>query len=761
MSKVFFICALIFNACLSNAQIVPWAVNEENSVIQGICEAVDDSAVWLYIATDYEILVEDFWDTYLEDMGLTEYNEMVLYDTTHDELGYIHYWYKQYYKDIEVEGAMYVLHENEYQELYLAHGRIIENLDLTGDTLVSEEDALTTALNAIDADTFAWEDDEWEQEIRLYKNDSDATFYPTGKLLIAQDTGTYDILDPDYYHTCWVFNIFSLYPYLDLNVYINAENGALCRVDTIQKSSCNPSSGTFNSLYYGTGRAFTTRYNNPNYSLEDCNRNIQVKNDIFRNWMYYPRQFKYLEKISNSSNSWGDNNKESTTALFVTQKIYDYFKTNHNFVGWNWKAENKTFPIQIRTNAYQWSVFESGFRQPLINNAYFIYKKDEFFHIETGTDPSSIYDFVSFDILAHEYTHAIVKCNAKFGKSYKGFNFTEKLAIEESICDIYACLIDQQETGEADDWQMGISNSTTIYFDRDLAYPDNPAAETQMRIRYDNKIWPSHNIDGANYINSGIHSVWFYNLVEGSQDNNAIPVSDASKILMYALTHHSTDNTNFITMRLGELMAASSLYGRCSSNYIETNNAYSTNGFGALITGHCAQIKGYRRGCLQESTTLTAISKDGATFTWGGLPNDWTYTTSGTGNKYLTITDYGNTTSGTINVTATLNGAPQYASHNLTLVSCPDFKQNTSIESKESLKIILKYDNLNNKFHINSDNLYGPFNYYISNSLGQVIDKGIIDNDDYFTPEINKSGIYYLTVSSNQNIETHKFVISR
>jgi hypothetical protein len=50
---------------------------------------------------------------------------------------------------------------------------------------VGEDQALGNILEGKSDYYFAWEDDDWEQEIKMETSDSNATYYPQGELMWA------------------------------------------------------------------------------------------------------------------------------------------------------------------------------------------------------------------------------------------------------------------------------------------------------------------------------------------------------------------------------------------------------------------------------------------------------------------------------------------------------------------------------------------------------------------------------------------------
>jgi len=72
-----------------------------------------------------EIPIAAFFQTYQEDLGLTDLDEMIVFQEETDELAQKHIKYSQRYNGLDVENTIFALHtQNESENLALAHGCI-------------------------------------------------------------------------------------------------------------------------------------------------------------------------------------------------------------------------------------------------------------------------------------------------------------------------------------------------------------------------------------------------------------------------------------------------------------------------------------------------------------------------------------------------------------------------------------------------------------------------------------------------------------
>ena len=85
--------------------------------------------IFLRYKQDLKVAPERFFIEYKDAFGLGTDDEIVLYRTKTDKLGFTHYRFQQKYKGLVVEGAEYILHYKN-GNLRKSNGMIIRDLDL-------------------------------------------------------------------------------------------------------------------------------------------------------------------------------------------------------------------------------------------------------------------------------------------------------------------------------------------------------------------------------------------------------------------------------------------------------------------------------------------------------------------------------------------------------------------------------------------------------------------------------------------------------
>jgi len=226
-------------------QYIPKVLQPDNQEIKNLAEKINDNG-WVYFKRNLNIKPNEVFTDYPSAFGLSNFDKMELWKTSKDELGYIHYRFRQYYKGIPVEGTEYIVH-TEQGIVRLCHGSIVESLDIDVKPNINEEKALEFALNFIGAEKYAWEDPDWEQFIKMDLKDSSATWFPKGELVIVRKPGKDEYVSENY-QLAYKFLIRTLSPDDNINIYINAKTGGLIK----KVSNSLNATGTVVTVYNGS-----------------------------------------------------------------------------------------------------------------------------------------------------------------------------------------------------------------------------------------------------------------------------------------------------------------------------------------------------------------------------------------------------------------------------------------------------------------------------------------------------------------------------
>jgi len=157
-----------------------------------------------------------------------------------DKTGMRHYRYQQTHNDIPVEWAVYLMHEKDALVTH-ANGNLIKGLNISTTPSIPEAAALEIALQHTGATLYAWEEDSYEYALKQAKNNSAATFYPSGELVIIDPQLTQQAANCS---LAYKFDIYAVQPLSRQAVYVDAHFGEVLKViEKIHRCTDVPATG--------------------------------------------------------------------------------------------------------------------------------------------------------------------------------------------------------------------------------------------------------------------------------------------------------------------------------------------------------------------------------------------------------------------------------------------------------------------------------------------------------------------------------------
>ncbi|MCG6960914.1 hypothetical protein LJE82_13575, partial [bacterium BMS3Abin03] len=127
--------------------------------------------------------VASFFQEYQQFFPMSQDNRTETFPVSNDKIG-THHRFNQYYKDLEVIGAQYILHEKNGKVWY-ANGHLVSGIEMDVIPAISERATLQAALKYINAESYMWEKPENDTFLQREQKDADATFYPKGELKLT------------------------------------------------------------------------------------------------------------------------------------------------------------------------------------------------------------------------------------------------------------------------------------------------------------------------------------------------------------------------------------------------------------------------------------------------------------------------------------------------------------------------------------------------------------------------------------------------
>ncbi len=543
------VCVLLVWINGVQSQVVSKVLDQNNQKIKEIAQNVDNAG-WVYLKKEKKLVSDDIFVKYKEAFGLTKSDEMVKVKTKTDDLGFKHITYQQYYKGLKVENFTYLVHEKD-GIAEIANGELLEDLDIEITPILSPEKSFEIALTNFKSDKWAWQDENWVSEKQDDKGNS--TGKPIGELMIishAIDNKNKGVL-------VYRFDMLSFEPYFQYAIYINANNGAVEKMNSLSKQA----SGTVYTLYNGT-QNLTTEYRGlPNWDFilkDDTRGYICTKNYSSTSW-------NWRSHIDNHENLWHNSGAEveGATAQWAAEKTYDYYHIYQYRHG----VDNNNLDLRINRKV--------GFDNASWEGA------DQGIHI--GYIGSNFLS--SLDIMGHEYTHGVIDYEAAL--VYE----KEPGALNESFADIFGTMIEKY-AGSTWDWTIGED-----VFDNDyLRNMSNPNDRWQPATYLTDNFWvntvnctPVEDNDYCGvHTNSGVQNYWFYLLSEGGTFNNitvtGIGTANAARIAYYNMCYYLSSQSGYVQARSASISAAASLFGMCSTEYQQVQNAWAAVGVGDPAT---------------------------------------------------------------------------------------------------------------------------------------------------------------------------------
>ncbi len=722
----------------------------------------------------------NIFTTYKNEFGLTEFDEMRA-ERTIVEGEKTFTKYLQYHKGYLVEN--YMMNANGQNGIILtANGMLAKGLNVDISTTIKEGDALSFALNRIGATLYPWQDDVRENNIREETENPLYTSLPKGKLLIVAKAG-----NETKYALAWKFNIESLVPHEIHNIYIDAKDGSLIYDLNQENEYSHNISGTgwtwYNGQFsnLGTGHCntctkFRLNSNNNVETYEQSSGNTYPDNN--NNW------------VENSYYGF-DNRKTAHSAHWSIEKAKEYYL--NKFGRWGSDYNGKIVWVWIKAS----DLLNSGVDDQDRDR---IRLREDFSNIaEPSANNAGIgYSVASLDVLAHEYTHNMIR------RSSGLVNYGESGALNEGFADIFGILTEKYITGNYN-WSIGeniglvrkLDNPNLDYYMGGTnfnIYQSNPSPAKwgeNMGVWWKNSIYhfpqtpmPATASDETISKNSGVLRHWFYLLANGGTYNGVtvqgIGIDKAEKIAYNTFNWYVWSTAFYIDCANGSVQATKDLYGFCSPEHkavvkawrAVTGNYPLLNCLPFQIDGQ-AVVKTSTLSLARPSTytirfdeTIRDINADN--IIWA-VPNGWNVQINGSKLDLLSTT---NTASQILKATyRDANGneftnsiTVHFTDENVIGDNIlPSFKIDQNEDAKNIKEDVLIYPNPAN----NNISILLPFtkenpNYIISDINGRVLLNGNI-YQQFANVNVSSlsNGIYILQIKSETINKVQKIIVQK
>ncbi|AEV34075.1 Zinc metalloprotease (elastase) [Owenweeksia hongkongensis DSM 17368] len=492
----------------------------------------DQQENWWSFHNGQNITPDTFFQTYQESMGFDANYSFIELKREEDDLGINHIRYEQFYKGVKVEGAQFILHSRG-NTLYKANGRLVKSLQGSPVATVSFKDALNTAKQLTEANSFYWEDPYMEAWLKDVKGNPNASFAPKEELVW---------LDPQFsqngenYKLAYKLDLFFEATDDHRLFYIDANTGNLLW----EQNRCHSATahGQAETKYHGTQNIITDSVSTNKYVLNDVTRGggVQTLN------AQTGTSFQNSVDFEDDDNYWDNVNAQideaATDAHWSAGMTYDYFLSEHNRDSYD----------GLGSKIVSYVHWDQAWRNASWNGVAMRYG-------DGSGDP-----LISIDVVGHELAHGVTEYSANLVYAY------EPGALNESFSDIFGTAIEFHALDSAADWDIGKASFL-------LRSMSNPKAYSQPDTYLGQAWYTGSGDNGGVHYNSGVQNFWFYLLSEGGSGTNdngtayqvdSFGIDNAAEIAYRNLAYYLTPSSEYYDSRRGSISAAEDIYGSCS-----------------------------------------------------------------------------------------------------------------------------------------------------------------------------------------------------
>lgn len=557
------------------------------------------NADWINIKPDVLINPLTFFTNQKKTLNLSADDDMRLYKTEVDKIGFTHYRYQQFYKGYKIIFAEFLLHAKDGR-LTTANGKMIRGLKKDPVIKISKTEALQSALRFLPAAQYAWEIPQLENSYKEILHDQNATYKPVGELVWISSDEKDDIKNAAKYELAFMFDVYTA-SLTGKRIFVSAGNGRIIKSFPLTPE-CDATSATTN--FYGT-QGFSTSLipgAPPRWYLwNDCQ-------PAFIRTQKWAANGMNTDYISGPGNTWSALTSE-VTSHWCMEKTYDYYLNIFARNGWN-GANAGVFILQD-------ALFPCAPPPPVPpppcpngQNASF---SNGFMLVGNADNANTIDDYNSLDIIAHEFTHGVTTSSANLVYN------REPGALNESFSDILGVSCHAWLFGlSANTWKVGFdrknpNNTAQSIYLRNMSNPNDAGAGTPSPDTYlSEPLWVNTTtaIDSSKdnwgvHTNSGVQNYMYYLLVSGGSGTNdngtpfsliGIGISAAREVAYRALTVYLSSSSTFSDARDAWVHSAVDLYGECSFQAIETGKAWNAVGLAppanSVSTPYCGTYGG-------------------------------------------------------------------------------------------------------------------------------------------------------------------------
>lgn len=529
-----------------------------------------------------------------------------------DITGMDNYRYQQMINGIPVEHAIYIVHAKG-QKVLSENGKWIKDVPQSLPVAtISQNDALTYALQFVGAKSYKWQDAAEEAFLQKEQNNAKATYFPKGQIVYY--SGEEEVI-PSALRPAYKFDIYANEPVSRQIVFVDAVNGKILGKRELLHTT--NAAGTAITAYSGT-QPITTDYTGSSYRLRETGRGNGIQTYNMQKGTNYNKAIDFTD----ADNTWNNVNtaldQYATDAHWGAEMTYDFYKTKFN----RNSIDNAGFAIKsyVHYSRNYFNAFWDGSRMTYGDGS--------------STDGNK--PLTALDVCGHEISHGLTSFTSNLTYS------NESGAMNEGFSDIFGTAIEFYARPSNADWLIG----GDFYIIRSMSNPN----AYQQPDTYKGTYWYTGTSDnGGVHTNSGVLNFWFYLLSAGGSGTNdngtaynvtGIGIDKAAAIAFRTNTVYLVSTSKYADARTYSIKAAEDIYGVGSAEATQTSNAWDAVGVGASAPPPpCTDV--YEANESLSAAKSIALNTDLTALISTSTDKDWyTFTTtSAAPNLKVTLTN--------------------------------------------------------------------------------------------------------------------------
>jgi len=420
----------------------------------------------------------------------------------------------------------------------------------------------------VGAQKYMWQDLDEETGLKQDSNNSAASYYPQGELVIVRNELTHKAADKNKSVLAWKFNIYAQEPVSRAYIYVDARTGEIVLQDDIIKHT--GATGTFATAYSGT-RSINDGTTTGGYFLRETTRGQGIETYNMKTGTSYRKAVDFVDADNNwTAAEYNNANFDwvAGDAQMGAQCTYDYWKAVHG------RNSYDNAGAKIKSYVHYGRSYENAYW----NGSVMTY----------GDGAATFRPLTALDVCGHEIGHAVCQSTANLIYS------NESGAMNEGLSDIWGASIEDYSVNTLRVTSSGVTPKSTWLIGEEidktapaLRSMSDPKSQGQPDY-YKGINWYTGTSDnGGVHTNSGVLNFWYYLIANGKSGTNEKGVfytvagqglNAAAKITFRMESVYMVAGSTYAQARTYSIKAATDLFGAASAQVTAVTNAWNAVG---------------------------------------------------------------------------------------------------------------------------------------------------------------------------------------